>query len=40
MVYVILNDFMKNKKLPNDMKVSEIVTIYKQKDALECGNYR
>jgi len=31
---------MKNEKLPNDMKESEIVTIYKQKgDALECGNY-
>jgi len=32
---------MKNEMLQNDMKESEIVTIYKQKgDALECVNYR
>jgi len=38
---IILNDFMNNEKLPNDMKGSEIVTIYKQKvDAPECRNYR
>jgi len=40
-LYVILNDFLKQEKIPDDMKESEIVTIYKQKgDALECGNYR
>jgi len=34
-LYIILNDFMKNEKLPNDLKETEIVTIYKQKvDAL------
>jgi len=28
-------------RIPDDLKGSEIVTIYKQKaDALECGNYR
>jgi len=38
---IILNDFMKNENPPNDMKESEIVTIYKQKgNTLECGNYR
>jgi len=26
-IYIILNDFMKNEKLPNDMKESETVTI-------------
>jgi len=40
-LYVILNDFLKQEKLPDDMKESEIVTIYKQKgDALDYGNYR
>src|SRR6218665_3063618 len=36
-----LNDFMRNERLPDDLKISEIVTIFKQKgDAMECGNYR
>ena len=40
-LYVILNEFLNEEELPEDMKTSEIVTIYKQKgDALECGNYR
>jgi len=40
-LYVILNDFVKQEKLPDDMKESEIFAIYKQTgDALECGNYR
>jgi len=40
-LYIILNDFLKQVKLPDDMKESEIVTIYKQKgDPIECGNYR
>ena len=40
-LYTILNDMFAQEKLPDDLKASEIVTIYKQKgDALECGNYR
>lgn len=40
-LYIILNDFMRHELLPDDLKASEIITIYKQKgDALECGNYR
>src|ERR1700733_2360735 len=40
-LFVILNDFMRSERLPDDLKISEIVTIFKQKgDAMECGNYR
>ena len=40
-LYIILNDFLKQEKIPDDLKESEIVAIYKQKgDILECGNYR
>ena len=40
-LHVILNKFFIDERLPEDLKESEIVTIYKQKgDALECGNYR
>ena len=40
-LFIILNDFMRNERLPDDLKISEIVTIFKQKgDAMECGNYR
>jgi len=30
-LYIILNNFLQQDKLPDDMKESEIVTIYKQK---------
>ena len=40
-LYTVLNGFWKQEMLPEDLKQSEIVTMYKQKgDALECGNYR
>src|SRR6218665_1453331 len=40
-LFIILNDFMRNERLPDDLKINEIVTIFKQKgDAMECGNYR
>lgn len=38
---VIVNKFLNEEKLPEDLKASKIVTIYKHKrDLLECGNYR
>jgi len=40
-LHTILNGFLKDERIPDDLKESEIVSIYKQKgDALECGNYR
>ena len=40
-LHTILNEFLRDDRIPGDLKESEIVTIYKQKgDALECGNYR
>lgn len=40
-LHTILNDFMKQERLPDDLKASEIITLYKQKgDVLECGSYR
>jgi hypothetical protein len=40
-LHAILNRFWKDKKLPRELKQSEIVTLYKQKgDALEYGNDR
>ena len=39
--YIILNNFIQHEMLLDDMKDSEIVTIYKQKgDAVGCGSYR
>ncbi len=40
-LYIILNDFMRQERLPQDLKESEILALYKQKgDVMECGNYR
>ena len=40
-LHTILNEFLRDERIPGDLKESKIVTIYKQKgDALECGNYR
>src|SRR6218665_27839 len=40
-LYIILNDFMRQERLPRDLKESEILALYKQKgDVMECGNYR
>ncbi len=40
-LYEVLNDFCKQEKLPDDLKISEIIPIFKQKgDVMECGNYR
>ena len=40
-LHTIVNEFLRDERIPGDLKESEIVTIYKQKgDALECGNYR
>jgi len=37
----ILNGLLKDERIPDDLKESEIVTMYKKKgDALECGNDR
>src|SRR6218665_3301954 len=40
-LYIILNDFMRQERLPQDLKESEILALFKQKgDMMECGNYR
>src|SRR5260221_647398 len=40
-LYTVLNDFCRQEKLPDDLKISEIIPIFKQKgDVMECGNYR
>ena len=40
-LYIILNGFLTYVHIPDDLKKSEIMTVYKQKgDAVECGNYR
>ena len=37
-LHTILNEFVTDERVPDGLKESEIVTIYKQKgDALECG---
>jgi hypothetical protein len=39
-LYMILNEFLKEERFPDDLKESEIATIFKQKgDTLECGSY-
>src|SRR6218665_1642582 len=40
-LYIILNDFMRQERLPQYLKESELLALYKQKsDVMECGNYR
>src|SRR6218665_2488737 len=39
-LHTILNDFMKQERLPQDLKDGEIRALYKKEDVMHCENYR
>ena len=36
----LINNILQNRVIPNELNVSEIVTLFKKGDPLDCGNYR